>query len=76
MRPLLIGVLVSGFIFSAGTALANPPGFPGGLSFGPPPCFACGKAAPAPEIGASLFALAMAGAFGVYVVRRRGRPMA
>jgi hypothetical protein len=76
MRQFLIGLALSGLVLSANVAFAGPLG-PGGQPprgpGGPPPCTACGKAAPAPEMGASLMGLAMAGVFGVHMVRRRGK---
>jgi hypothetical protein len=73
MRQFLIGLALSGLVLSANVAFAGPPGPVGRPPGGPPPCTACGKAAPAPEMGASLVGLAMAGVFGVHMVRRRGK---
>jgi hypothetical protein len=61
MRQFLIGLAFSGLVLSANVALAGPP----------VTCAACGRAAPAPEMGASVVGLAMAGVFCVYTVRRR-----
>jgi hypothetical protein len=79
MRQFFISLALSGLVFSADVALAGPPPGPGGPPprgpGGPPPCAACGKAAPAPEMGASLVGLALAGVLGVYMVRRRGQAL-
>jgi LPXTG-motif cell wall-anchored protein len=65
MRSFLYSAAMFGFVFSSGFAIANPP------STAPITCAACGKKAPAPEMGASLVGLGMAGALAFYLVRRR-----
>ena len=83
MRQFLIGLALSGLILSANVALAGPPsgpggpppGGPGGPHPGGPGGPPHGGPAPAPEIGALLVGLAIAGAFGVYMVRRREKAL-
>ncbi len=74
MRALLYSAAICGFVLSAGAAFAAPPhGPPPGVPHGPPPGVPHGPhgVAPAPEMGASLIGLAMAGALVFFVVRRR-----
>jgi hypothetical protein len=61
MLALYLGVVVS--LSGLGAALAAPVSA----------CAACGRTAPAPEIGASFAGLLMAGALAFYYVRSRRR---
>lgn len=68
MRSLLYSLAICGFVFSTGVALADPDhGHGHGYGHGN---------APAPEMGASLFGLAMAGALTYYIVRQRRKGLA
>ena len=78
MRALLYSAAICGFVLSAGAAFAKPGegprgGPPAGVPHGPPPGVPHHgpRVAPAPEMGASLVGLAMAGALVYFVARRR-----
>ena len=68
MRSFFYASIICGFAVMSGAAFAG-----SSTASAPVPvsCAACGKKAPAPEMGASIVGLAMAGAMAFYVLRRR-----